>query len=95
MLEGGGYQCWKGLALEDGGAQCWRGWGPNIRGSELPQLWNPWGMTQNKTLQIPDIFLAFKFSSENIKTIQLTFVFPFNKERVIKWIHFHEQQKIN
>ena len=27
MLEGGGYQCWKGLALEDGGAQCWRGWG--------------------------------------------------------------------
>ena len=33
--------------LEGGGVQCWRVGGANIGGSELPQLWNPWGTTQN------------------------------------------------
>ena len=62
MLEGGGYQCWKGLALEAGGAQCWRGGGPNIRGSDLPQLWNPWGTTQN-------ILVTEKILLSNIKML--------------------------
>ena len=47
MLEGGGYQCLKGLALKDGGANIIGGGGPNIRGMGVPIFWSLGGTTQN------------------------------------------------